>query len=73
MTTTETPTNDPLKTLWAIREKIYEETKDMTDEEEREYSRKKVEAFQKAIDEANPDDHNYDFSFLRYPSKQGKK
>jgi len=33
MKTIDIPTDDPLKMIWAVREKIYEETKDMTDEE----------------------------------------
>ena len=31
MKTIDIPTDDPLKMIWAVREKIYEETKDMTD------------------------------------------
>ena len=48
--------------VWAIREKIYEETKDMTPEEEREYTRKQSEAFRQLMKEVNPAD--YDLSFL---------
>jgi len=33
MKTIDIPTDDPLKMIWAVREKIYEETKNMTDEE----------------------------------------
>ena len=58
MKTIEIPTDDPLKMVWAIREKIYEETKGMTPEEESEYSRKKVEEFQQLTKEVNPDDYD---------------
>jgi hypothetical protein len=33
MKTTETLPDDPVKMVWAIRERIYEETKDMTEAE----------------------------------------
>jgi hypothetical protein len=61
MKTIEIPTDDPLKMIWAIREKIYEETKDMTDEEEREYTRKKVESFQRRLAAAQPDENEFPF------------
>lgn len=47
---------------WNIREKIYEETKNMTPEEESEYSRKQVEEFHRLMEQVDVDD--YDFSFL---------
>ena len=40
MKSIEIPTNNPLEMIWAVREKIYEETKDMTNEEWSEYLRK---------------------------------
>ncbi|MGL6227076.1 MAG: hypothetical protein ACRC10_10695 [Thermoguttaceae bacterium] len=45
MLTIEIPTDDPLKMVWAIRQKQYDETKQMTNEEQREYTRQKCEAF----------------------------
>ena len=33
MKSTEIPTDNPLEMIWAVREKIYEETKDMTEAE----------------------------------------
>ena len=33
MKTIDIPTDDPLRMIWAVREQIYEETKDMTDDE----------------------------------------
>ena len=33
MKSIEVPTDNPLKMIWAVREKIYEETKDMTEAE----------------------------------------
>ena len=54
--------DNPLEMVWAIREKIYEETKDMTPEEEREYTRRQSEAFRRLMKEVNLDD--YDLSFL---------
>jgi len=33
MKSTEIPTDNPLEMVWAVREKIYEETKDMTEAE----------------------------------------
>ncbi|MCL2347067.1 MAG: hypothetical protein FWC50_02280 [Planctomycetaceae bacterium] len=62
MKSTDIPTDNPLEMVWAIREKIYEETKDMTPEEEREYTRKQSEAFRRLMKEVNPGD--YDLSFL---------
>lgn len=62
MKTIDIPTDDPLQMVWAIREKIYEETKNMTPEEESEYSRKQVDEFRRLMDSVNVDD--YDFSFL---------
>jgi len=54
--------DNPLEMVWAIREKIYEETKDMTPEEDREYTRKQSEEFRRLMKEINPGD--YDLSFL---------
>ncbi len=54
--------DDPLEMVWAIREKIYEETKEMTPQEFTEYIRKGNEDFNRKMAEVNPAD--YDFSFL---------
>jgi hypothetical protein len=62
MKTIEISTANPLKMIWAIREKMYEETKYMTDDEESEYTRKKVESFHQRMNALNPAD--YDFPFL---------
>ena len=40
MKSIEIPTDNPLEMIWAVREKIYEETKDMTSEEWSEYLRR---------------------------------
>lgn len=55
--------DEAMKFLWEIRERNYEETKNMTPEEESEYTRKKVESFHRRLKEINPGD--YDFPFLR--------
>lgn len=49
MKTIEIPTDDSLQMVWAIREKIYEETKDMNHEEYRAYLRKHVESFEQRL------------------------
>lgn len=67
MKTIEIPTDDPVKMVRAIRDKRYEETKNMTREERSEYSRKKVEEFKKQMEQVNPDD--YDFPFLSKKEK----
>lgn len=51
-----------IEMIWAIREKIYEETKSMTREEKSEYTRKQCDEFHELMKEVNPGD--YDFSFL---------
>ena len=63
MKTIEIPTDDPVKMMRAIREKRYEETKNMTREERAEYSRKKLDEFEEIRKRVNPAD--YDFSWLR--------
>lgn len=37
MKTIDIPTDDPLKMIWAVREKIHDETKNMTDEQWSDY------------------------------------
>ena len=54
---------DPLEMVWAIREKIYEETKDMTYEERMEYTERCAAECRRKMQEINPDD--YDLPFLR--------
>lgn len=39
--------DDPLEMVWAIREKHYEETKNMSPKEKTEYYRKKADEFRK--------------------------
>ena len=63
MKTIEIPTGDPVKMVRAIREKRYEETKNMTREERAEYSRKKLDEFEETRKRVNPAD--YDLSWLR--------
>ena len=62
MKTIEIPTDDPVKMVRAIREKRYEETKNMTREERAEYSRKKLDEFEENRKRVNLAD--YDFSWL---------
>jgi len=60
--TIEIPTNDGVAMARAIRDKMYEETKNMTTEEKREYSRKRLESVRRKMAAVNPDD--YDLSWL---------
>ncbi len=68
MSTIEIPTDDPVKMVRAIRDKRYEETKNMTPEEKNEYHRKKLEEFEEFRKRVNPND--YDFPFLRGEKKK---
>ncbi|GHT41364.1 hypothetical protein FACS189443_3040 [Planctomycetales bacterium] len=45
---------DPVKLVWAIREQIYEETKDMTREEKRAYRQQAVDEFQNYMNTHEP-------------------
>ncbi|MCL2120025.1 MAG: hypothetical protein FWH27_16530 [Planctomycetaceae bacterium] len=54
--------NDPLEMVWAIREKIYEETKDMTAEERRAHMTRQANEFRQSLREINVED--YDLPFL---------
>ena len=54
---------DPLEQLRAIREKIYEDIKDMTIEERMEYTERSAAECRRLMKEINPDD--YDLPFLR--------
>jgi len=54
--------DNPLEMVWAIREKIYEETKHMTVEERMAYTRQRADEGRRMMEEINPDD--YDLSFL---------
>jgi len=49
MKSIEIPTDDPLEMIWAIREKMYEETKDMTSEEWSAYLREAMEWYEREI------------------------
>ena len=56
------PTNDSVEMVRAIRDLHYEETKNMTPDEKREYDRKQLEEARKTMSEVNPAD--YDLSWL---------
>ncbi len=62
MKTIEIPTDDPVKMVRAIRDKHYEETKNMTREERDAYYQKKVMSFENRKKQVDPAD--YDFPFL---------
>ncbi len=62
MQTIEIPTGDAVEMVRAIRNKHYEETKNMSPAERDEYYQKKVESFERRMQQVNPTD--YDFSFL---------
>ena len=49
MQTIEKQTDGSLQMIWEIREKIYEETKDMSHEAYRAYLRKHVDSFERRI------------------------
>lgn len=49
MKSTDIPMDNPLQMIWAVREKIYEQTKNMTKEEWLEYLRKTNEQFELEI------------------------
>ena len=68
MTTFDIPTNDGVDMVRAIRDMFYEETKNMTPEEKREYRRKKLEDAHQRMKEINPDD--FDLSFLGWEPKE---
>ena len=55
--------DNPLEMVWAIREKIYEEIKDMTKEERLAHLTRQADEARRKMKEINPDD--YDLSFLR--------
>jgi len=55
--------DNPLEMVWAIREKIYEETKHMTREEQMAHLTQQADEARRRMKEINPDD--YDLSFLR--------
>ncbi len=62
MKTIEISTDDPVRMIRAIRDRHYEETKNMTHDERWEYDRKKIESFDKRMRQVDPAD--YDFPFL---------
>ena len=55
--------DDPLEMIWAVREKIYEETKDMSDDEFRSLLRQASEWARNETKKLRPE--NYDFPFLK--------
>jgi len=54
--------DNPLEMVWAIREKIYDEIKDMTKEERMAHLTRQADEARRMMKETNPDD--YDLSFL---------
>jgi hypothetical protein len=68
MTTFDIPTNDGVAMVRAIRDKFYEETKNMTPEEKREYRRNLLDEGHRIMKEINPDD--FDLSFLGWKPKE---
>jgi len=62
--------DNPLEMVWAIREKIYEEIKDMTKEERLAHLTRQSDEARRMMKEINPDD--YDLSFLRAKSGSDK-
>ncbi len=59
MQTIEIPTDDPVKMVRAIRDKRYEETKNMTRDERMEYRREKLEAFEAFRKRVRASDTNF--------------
>jgi len=55
MKTIDRQADDSLQMVWAIREKIYEKTKNMNHEEYLTYLRKHVESFEKRLKSENCD------------------
>ena len=62
--------NDPVEVVRAIREKIYEETKHMTQEERMAHTSQQAEECWREMQEINPAD--YDLSFLRKKEEKQK-
>jgi len=55
--------DDPMEMIWAVREKIYEETKDMSHEEFGALLRQASESIRRKTANLRPED--YDFPFLK--------
>ena len=68
MTTFDIPTHDGVAMVRAIRDKFYEETKNMTPEEKQEYRSNLLEEGHRIMKEINPDD--FDLSFLDSKPKE---
>lgn len=49
MKTIDIPTDDPLRMIWAVREKIYEDTKDMSTDQWNDYVQKGVDEFEREM------------------------
>jgi len=62
MSEIEIPTDDGVAMVRAIRDKVYEETKNMTHDEKREYHRKRLEEARRIMKEVDPAE--FDLSFL---------
>ena len=63
--------DDPMEMIWAVREKIYEETKDMSDDEFRSLLRQASEWARSETKKLCPED--YDFPFLKGKYSPQKK
>jgi len=63
--------SNPLEMVWAIREKIYEETKSMTMVERMAYTHRQADECRREMKEINPD--HYDLSFLRKKGENAKR
>jgi hypothetical protein len=62
--------DNPLEMVWAVREKIYEEIKDMTAEERMAHMSRQADEFRRSIQEINSGD--YDLSFLHTKVRNDK-
>ena len=56
---------DPLEMVWAIREKIYEETKDMTAQERMAHMVRQADEFRRTLQNTNPDDNDLSFLYTK--------
>ena len=61
MSLIEIPVDDSVAMVRAIRDKHYEETKHMTYDEKMAYYEKKAEAFQRRMDQVEPDYDRFPF------------
>lgn len=61
MKTLDILSEDPMEMIWAVREKIYEETKNMTDEEFLAYQREASDWARRTTAELHLDDFAFPF------------